>query len=140
MSVAVVEPSLTDLAIIAMPLVFALGALLGYLAYRPRTVVVPAELDVETPDMAETVEQARAALTRFTDRHDLRELKDIGWDVIGIVEAARRAEIQIGQAEAAPAREKERREALAAFNRLRDRVRQLNKRIAQFRDGSWPDE
>lgn len=129
---------MTDLAIITLPLAMALGALLGWVARSDR--VVPAAIDVEEPDMADTVEQARAALTRFTDRHDMRELKDIGWDILDIVTAAKRADAQISQSEAAPTREKERREAMAAFNRLREKVQQLNKRIAQFRDGSWPGD
>lgn len=122
---------------LALALILSLFALLAWMARPAR--IVPAQVDIEAPDMARNIAEARDALTRFVDRHDLRELKDIGWDLLSIVESAHRADVQLRQAEAAPAREKETREALAAFERLRERVSQCNKRIAQWRDGSWPE-
>ena len=66
--------------------------------------------------------------------------KDIGWDLIRLAEDANRADIQLKQAEAKPGNAKEEREALAAVDRLRSRVDMFNRRVAQLRDGSWPDE
>lgn len=141
MSVAAAQ-TVCEIATLSVPVLMAMGAAIGYalarLAHRPR--IVPAEIDIEAPDMARNIAEARDALTRFTDRHDPRELKDIGWDLINIVEAVGRADHQLKQAEAMPGSEKEVREALAAVNRLRERVQQTNKRIAQMRSGSWPDE
>lgn len=127
---------MSDLAIIAAPLFFALGVAIVMLVRR--RYIVPAEIDLEAPDMAKNIAEARDALNRFVERHDPRELKDIGWDLINIVESARRAEVQIRQAETLPTDQKEVAEALAAFGRLRDRVMQANRRIAQVRSGSWP--
>lgn len=124
--------------LIALPLVFALGVVMGLMVRGRR--IVPAEIDIEAPDMARNIAEARDVLTRFTDRHDPRELKDIGWDLINIVEAVGRADHQLKQAEAKPGNEKEVREALAAVRRLRERVEQTNKRIAQMRSGSWPND
>ncbi len=105
---------------------------------RPR--VVPARLDLEPPAPAKTIAEARAALDQFRDRYPSLELKDIGWDLIEITTAAGRADAQLKQAEAKPGNVKEEREALAAVNRLRSKVDMLNRRVAQLRDGSWPDD
>lgn len=102
--------------------------------------VIPANLDLEPPMPAKNIAEARAALDQFRERYPAQELKDIGWDLIRLAEDANRADIQLKQAEAKPGNAKEEREALAAVDRLRAKVDMFNRRVAQLRDGSWPDD
>jgi hypothetical protein len=100
--------------------------------------VVPADHDVEGLTMAETVADARAKLDEWLSRHDMRELKEIGWDLINIATDAGRASAQIAQAEAKPGNAKEEREALAAYRRLVAKCEAATLRTAQYRSKSWP--
>ena len=114
------------------------GALFGVVIQSRR--VIPANLDVEPPMPASTLTEARQALDSFRDRYPGHELKELGWDLINIVTDAGRADVQLKQAEVAPGTAKEVAQALAAVDRLRAKVDTLNKRVAQLRTGSWPDE
>ena len=102
--------------------------------------IVPANLDLEPPMPANNIAEARAALDQFRDKYPGHELKELGWDLINITSDAGRAEAQLAQAEAAPTDEKQVREGLAAVERLRAKVDTFNKRVAQLRDGSWPND
>ena len=129
---------MTDLAIIAMPLVFGLGGWLGYLAHRPRVVMCSAR-DLEPPPSVATVAEARDALRQFAELYERREIFDIGWDYVRLAEAMSRAEVQIAQAEKHPGDKREVAEAVGNVNRLRGRVEALNRRVAQLHTGEWPD-
>lgn len=102
--------------------------------------VIPANLDLEQPMSARNIAEARQALDQFRDKYPGHELKELGWDLLNIVTDAGRADAQLKHAEAAPNNEKEVREALAAVDRLRAKVDMFNRRVAQLRDGSWPDD
>jgi hypothetical protein len=114
------------------------GAIFGAVIQSRR--VIPANIDLEPPMPASTLTEARQALDQFRDKYPGAELKELGWDLINIVTDANRADIQLQQAEAAPGNAKEVREALAAVERLRTKVDTFNRRVAQMRTGSWPDD
>jgi hypothetical protein len=90
--------------------------------------------------MAETIPEARAKLDAWLARHDMRELQEIGWDIINVATDARRTDLQIKQAEARPNDATEVRQALTALSRLVGRCALLTKRMAQYHTGSWPDD
>ena len=114
-----------------------IGAAVGMIAQSRR--IVPAEATVEGLSMAETIPEARAKLDAWLARHDMRELQEIGWDLINVATDARRTDLQIKQAEAKPADANEVRQALTALSRLVGRCALVERRMAQYRTGSWPE-
>ena len=125
------------MTILALAIGIIVGAVIGMIVQSRR--IVPADATVEGLEMAETVPEARAKLDAWLARHDMRELQEIGWDIINVATDARRTDLQIRQAEARPTDATEVRQALTALSRLVGRCELLTKRMAQYRTGSWPE-